>query len=26
MFESFLNKEKFTLQELNMAEIFLKKY
>jgi len=26
MFESFLNKEEFTLWELNMAEIFLKKY
>jgi len=24
MFESFLNKEEFTLQELNMAEVFLK--
>ena len=26
MFELFLNKEEFTLWELNMAEIFLKKY
>ena len=26
MFESFLNKEEFTLQELNMAELFVKKY
>jgi len=25
MFESFLNKEEFTLWELNMAEVFLKK-
>jgi len=26
MFESFLNKEEFTIQELNMSEVFLKKY